>query len=77
MELNPYQMENLAQKPGRRHGSKNLNNRPPAEKAEVVFNEVFKTFKTDLTQLSPAERINAAIQLAGYFLTPKTKSKNE
>jgi len=68
-------MENLYQKPSRKYRGKNINNRPLAERAEVVFNEVFKTLKEDLSNVSPAERINAAVQLAGFFLTPKTDNK--
>ena len=70
-------MENTQLNPVRKYRGKGINNRPLAEKAEVVFNEVFKTLKEDLSKASPAERISAAIQLAGYFLTQKTKSKHE
>ncbi len=71
-------MENIYEKPVRKFRGKNINNRPLAERAEVVFNEVFKTLKQDLSNASPAERINAAVQLAGFFLTTNTNiEKNE
>lgn len=68
-------MELMNRKPGRRLGSKNVVNRPLNEKAEIVFNEVFKTFGDDLSKASPAERLNAAVHLAGVFLKPKTQKK--
>lgn len=64
-------MELTNRKPGRRLGSKNVVNRPLNEKAEIVFNEVFKTFGDDLSKASRAERLNAAVQLAGHLLTSK------
>ena len=70
-------MESTQTTPVRKYRGKSINNRPLAEKAELVFNEVFKTLKDDLSKASPAERIGAAIQLAGFFLTQKTKSKYE
>lgn len=68
-------MELMNRKPGRRLGSKNVVNRPLTEKAEIVFNEVFKTFGDDLSKASHADRLNAAVQLASLFLTPKTQKK--
>ena len=69
-------IENIQEQPARKYRGKGINNRPPAEQAELLFSEVFKTLKDDLTKATPAERINAAIQLAGYFLTPKPKLEN-
>lgn len=71
-------MENLYEKPVRKYRGKNINNLPLAERAETVFNDLLKTLNADLTKVSPAERINAAVQLAAYFLTTKTNiEKNE
>lgn len=68
-------MENLNQnKPGRRHGSRNVVNRPLNERAEIVFNKLFKNFDDDLAKASPAERLNAAVQLASLFI--KLKQEN-
>lgn len=69
-------MELMKQKPGRRLGSKNVVNRPLDEKAAMVFNEVLKTFGTDLAKVSPAERLNAAVHLAGLYLILKSTQEN-
>ena len=76
MKLNPYQEMEGMNKPGRRHGSKNIVNREPREKAEIVFTEIFKTFGDDLSKASPAERLNAAVALASLFLKPNPKQEN-
>lgn len=67
-------MERMNQnKPGRRPGSKNIVNRPLNEKAQIVFDSLFKTFGDDLSKASPADRLNASVHLASLFLKPKTQ----
>ena len=59
----------IENKRGRPAGSKN--HLPLNNKAENVFNDLFKTFNDDLNRATPGERINATIQLAGILLTTK------
>ena len=59
---------------GRPPGSKN--NLPANQKAEIVFNDLFKTFKDDLIKATPGERLSATTKLAGYLLTSQ-KEQNE
>ena len=60
---------NISSKRGRPPGSKNI--LPLTEKAEAVFNEVYKTFAEDLKQSSPEQRANFTVLLTGYLLTTK------
>ena len=60
-------MEIIEKRKGRPAGSKNV--LPLNDKAETVFNDLFKTFDEDLTKVTPRERIAACVSLAGHLIT--------
>jgi hypothetical protein len=69
-------MSKIQEQPARKYRGKSIVTRPIPEKAEILFNDRFKTFNNDLSKATPAQRLNATIQLAGYLLTSQ-KEQNE